>query len=161
MRTQVEEDAFMAWTYALNCLLYENDPGPAEVNTRTADEPRVVPRSQAWQHAYALLVLVHCEADYARLTAAARQCRAEIADSQAGLWEERIGELSRAADLCDQAAKMVEDAGAVSDDKARRRLLAGCDHETTMIVLGSAIPAVAESSAEELCRVLEEIDEAS
>ena len=43
MRTQVEEDAFQAWIYASNCLLYENDPGPAELNTGTADEPRMVP----------------------------------------------------------------------------------------------------------------------
>jgi hypothetical protein len=97
MRTQVEEDAFKAWTYALNCPLSENDPGPAELNTGTADEPRMVPRSQAWQHLYALLVLIHCEADHARLMAAARQCRAEVADPRARLWEERIAELSRAA----------------------------------------------------------------
>lgn len=159
MRTQVEEDAFMAWTYALNCLLYENDPGPAELNTGTGNEPRMVPRSQVWQHTYALLVLVHCEADHARLTAATRQCRAEITGLQGQLWEERIAELSRAADLCEQAAKMVEDAGAVSDDKAQRRLLAGCDHQTMMIILGSAILAVSESSAEELLQALEEIDQ--
>ena len=39
MRTQVDEDAFQAWIYASNCLLYENDPGPAELNTGTAEEP--------------------------------------------------------------------------------------------------------------------------
>ncbi len=116
-------------------------------------------RSQAYQHVYALLVLVYCEADYARLTAAARYCRAESNGLQGQLWEDRIAELSRAADLCEQAAKMVEDAGAVGDDKARRRLLAGCDHETMVITVGSAIPAVAESSADGLCRALEEIDE--
>jgi hypothetical protein len=54
---------------------------------------------------------------------------------------------------------MGEDAGAVSDDKARRRLLAGCDHHALMITVGSAIPAVAEFSREGLCRALEEIDE--
>ncbi|MFY9929221.1 MAG: hypothetical protein WAK82_14550 [Streptosporangiaceae bacterium] len=78
MRIQVEEDAFQAWIYASNCLLYENDPGPAELNTGTADEPRMVPRAQAWQHAYALDVLVQCEADHARLTAASHQCRASM-----------------------------------------------------------------------------------
>jgi hypothetical protein len=83
MRTQVEEDAFQAWIYASNCLLYENDPGPAELNTGTADEPRMVPRAQAWQHAYALHVLVQCEADHARLAAAGRQCRAGMADASA------------------------------------------------------------------------------
>jgi hypothetical protein len=158
MRTQVEEDAFQAWTYALNCLLYENDPGPAELNAGTADEPRMIPRAQAYQHVYALLVLVRCEADHARLTATARQCRAEMNDWQSQLGQERITEWSRAADLCEQAARTVEEAGAASDDKARRRILAGCDYQTMMITLGS-VPAVAESSAEELRRVFDEIDE--
>lgn len=135
------------------------DPGPAELNTGTADEPRMVPRSQAWQHLYTLLVLIRCEADYARLTAAARQIRTDIANSQSELGRERVTELSRAADLCEQAAKMVKDAGAVSDDKTRRRLIAGCEHETNMIMLGSAMPTVAESSVEALSRPLSKIDE--
>ena len=158
-RTQVEEDAFQAWIYASNCLLYENDPGPAELNTGTAEEPRMVPRAQAWQHAYALNVLVQCEADHARLTAAARQCRAGIADTAARLGAQRACEWSRAADLSEQAARMVGDAGAISDDKARRRLLASCQHQTMMIALGSVIPAVAESSADDLRHALREIDE--
>lgn len=119
MRTQVEEDAFLAWTHALNCLLYENDPGPRELNTGTADEPGMIPCTQAYQHAYALLVLVECEADHARLTGAARQCRAEITGLEGRLWEARIAELARAADLCEQAAKTVEDARGVSDGRAR------------------------------------------
>ena len=159
MRTSVEEDAFQAWIYASNCLLYENDPGPSELNMGTADEPRMVPRAQAWQHAYALHVLVQCEADHARLTAAARQCRASMADAAARLGAERTCEWSRAADLCDQAAQMAEDAGAADNDKARRRLLTGCQHQTMMIALGSVIPAVAESSAADLQQALREIDE--
>lgn len=159
MKTQVEEDAFQAWIYASNCLLYENDPGPAELNTGTADEPRMVPRAQAWQHAYALHVLVQCEADHARLTAAGRQCRASMADAVAWLGAQRASEWSRAANLCDQAARMAADAGAIGDDKARRRLLAGCQHQTMIIALGSVIPAVAESSAEDLQQALREIDE--
>ena len=133
MRTQVEEDAFQAWIYASNCLLYENDPGPAELNTGTTDEPRMVPRAQAWQHAYALNVIVQCEADHARLTAAASQCRASIADAAARLGAQRACEWSRAADLCDQAARMVEDAGAIGDDKARRRLLAGSNWQANRL----------------------------
>jgi hypothetical protein len=47
---------------------------------------------------------------------------------------------------------MAEDGGATADDKARRRLLAGCQHQTMIIALGSVIPGVAESSAEDLQR---------
>jgi len=58
---------------------------------------------------------------------------------------------------------MVEDAWADGDDdgddKAQRRLLAGCQHQTMMIALGSVITAVAESSAEDLQRTLQETDE--
>ncbi|MFY9929222.1 MAG: hypothetical protein WAK82_14555 [Streptosporangiaceae bacterium] len=54
---------------------------------------------------------------------------------------------------------MVKDAGAIGDDKARWRLLAGCQHQTMMIALGSVIPGVAESSTEDLQHTLREIDE--
>jgi hypothetical protein len=119
----------------------------------------MVPRAEAWQHAYALHVLVQCEANHARLKAAGRECRAGLADAAAKLGAQRAQEWSRAADLCEQAARMVEEAEAIGDDKARRRLLAGCQHQTMMIALGSVIPAVAESSAEDLRRALREIDE--
>ena len=119
----------------------------------------MVPRAQAHQRAYSMLVLVQCDVDHARLTSAARECRAKINGLKGRLWEGRIAELSRAADLCEQAAKMVEDAGGVSDDRARRRLLAGCEYRTMVMTLGSAVPAVAQSSAETMCRALEAIDE--
>jgi hypothetical protein len=51
---------------ASNCLLYEGDPSPAELNVGSADGPRMVPRSEAWQHGYALNVLVDCDVDHAR-----------------------------------------------------------------------------------------------
>ena len=43
-----------------------------------------------------------------------------------------------AADLCEQTAKIAEAAGAVSNDKVQRRLLAHRDHQTLMITLESA-----------------------
>jgi hypothetical protein len=78
MPTQAEEDVFQAWLNARNCLLYGGDSGPGLLNVGSADEPRMVPRSEAWQHAYALHVLGACDADHARLTAAARQCREDM-----------------------------------------------------------------------------------
>jgi hypothetical protein len=159
MPTQAENDVLQARLNARNCLLYENDPGPAELNVGTASEPRMLPRSEAWQHAYALYLLVDLDADHARLTAAASKCREEAAKPQQRrnlAWIAR--ELSRAVDLCEQAARMVEDAGATEDDTARRRLLAGCRHETEMLSLGNALPSVAESAAEDYQRAQREID---
>jgi len=156
MRTQVEEDAFQAWIYASNCLLYEADTGPALLNVGTADEPRLIPRDQAWQHAYALHVLVACDGDHARLQAAARQSREDIS-RKAGLGAQRVRQLSRAADLCDQAARMIEQAGGRDDIKARRRLVAAAQHQTMMTALG-AIPQVAQDSAEDLIATLRAID---
>ncbi|WP_197038648.1 hypothetical protein [Herbidospora cretacea] len=154
-RTPVEQDAFQAWIYARNCLLYENDPGPAELNVGTAQEPHYVPRSLAWQQGYAMNVLVDFDGDHARLLAAAGECQAE-ADRRAES-PYQAQEWSRAADLCTLAAAMVEGAGGHHDDKARQRMVASCRHETTMMALGS-IAAVAESSAQELVEQLAAID---
>jgi hypothetical protein len=159
MWTQAEHDVIRAKLNGHNCLSRENDPGPAELNVGTVSEPRMVPRAEAWQHAYALDVLVELDADHARLTATASNCRQEAARKHPRKirnWMRQ--DLSRAADLCEQAARMVEDAGAVGDDKARRRLLAGCQHESIMNSLGNAIPSIAESSAEDYQRTLREID---
>ncbi|MFC5833152.1 hypothetical protein [Nonomuraea insulae] len=144
-RTQVEQDAFQAWIYASNCLLYENDPGPAELNVGSAGEPRMIPRAEAWQHGYALNVVVDCAGDHARLLAAAQHCRDDMR-RKAHFGAKRVGELARAADLCEQAARMVEQAGAVGDEKARRRLVASCEHETMVMALG-VVPEVVEDSA--------------
>lgn len=52
---------------------------------------------------------------------------------------------------------MVEGAGGLDDDKARRRVVASCRHETMVIALG-VIPAVAEDSAQDLIAELAVID---
>ena len=145
-----------AWVYARNCLLYENDPGPWELNVGTHDKPVMIPREQAWQDAYAMNVLVHCDGQYARLKAAAGKCRASISARP-----HLARELARAADLCELAARMVEDAGAYGSDKARRRLVAVCQHETMMVALGNAIPGVAADSSDDLRRTLRDIDRGS
>ena len=158
MRTQAEDDVWKARLLARNCLLLEKRRGRAELNVGTASEPRMVPRTEAWQRVYALETLIDLGADHARLAATARKCRQEAA-ATAGQPPEWVSpELSRAAGLCEQAAQMIEDAGAVSDDKARRRLLAGCERETTMITFGNVIPDFAEAAAEDYQRVIQEID---
>jgi hypothetical protein len=157
-RTQADRDAANAWLNARNCLLQEDAPGHAELNVGTEREPRMLPRSEAWQHNYAMWVLMDLDGDHARLKATAARCREDAARKRPRKMRWRSRDLARAADLCEQAARMVEDAGAVHDDKARRRLLAGCKRETTMIAIG-VLPTVAESTAEDYQRALREIDE--
>jgi len=103
-------------------------------------------------------VLVKCNGDHARLTAAAGQCREDLARKAPPPGSPHAQALSRGADLCDQAARMIEDAGAVDNNKARRRLVASCEHEGIVIALG-IVPGVAENSAAELIETLREIDE--
>ncbi|QYC40388.1 hypothetical protein Nocox_13860 [Nonomuraea coxensis DSM 45129] len=52
---------------------------------------------------------------------------------------------------------MVEQASAIGDDKARRRLAASCEHETTVMALG-VVPEGVEDSARELVDKLAVID---
>jgi hypothetical protein len=157
-RTQADRDAANALLNARNCITHEETPGHAELNVGTDSEPRMLPRSEAWQHSYAMWVLIDLDGDHARLVTTSARCREEAARKRPRKRRWRSRELALAADLCEQAARMVEEAGAVGDDKARRRLLAGCKRETTMIAIG-VLPTVAESAADDYQRALREIDE--
>ena len=42
-----EEDLTVAWSYAANCSLYEEDPGPPELNIGSSLEPHWVSRVEA------------------------------------------------------------------------------------------------------------------
>ena len=53
---------------------------------------------------------------------------------------------------------MIEGAGAADDEKARRRLVAACQHESTVIAIG-VLPGVAANSAAALAETLRKIDE--
>jgi hypothetical protein len=151
------EDAVQAFGCGANCLLREAE-APDVLNVGSDEEPRMVPGDQAWQHAYAMHVLVGCDGDRDRLIAAAQRLREDAGKAAAGSRRQRA--MSRGAELCDQAIAMVEDAGAVDDDKARRRLVASCEHQGTVIAIG-VIPGVAEGSAADLVEKLREIDEES
>jgi hypothetical protein len=157
MPEQAKDDAIQAFMCARNCLLYEAREGGVLLNVGSADEPRMVPGDQAWRHAYAMHVLIACDGDHDRLTAAARQVRNDLS-SKATPGTPHAHTMSRAADLCDQAVGMVVDAGAADDDKARRRLVASCTHETMVIALG-VLPGIAQQSTEKLVDTLREIDE--
>jgi hypothetical protein len=65
----------------------------------------------------------------------------------------------RAIDLCELAAGIVADAGAVSDDNARQRLLAGNNHTLNVTAFRSAAPEFVQDSAAELAERFRELDQ--
>jgi len=138
-------DAVNAVGCARNCLLYENDSGPDELQVGYLSMPLLIPRSEAWQLTYAMGLLKDCRGDTGRLAAARVGCtslcvRCPYRDGRWG----RV-ELSRAIDLCDQALRMIEGARAADGDRGAQLLQALCDHETMMTALG-LIADVAESA---------------
>ncbi|MFJ9371578.1 hypothetical protein ACIRRA_45340 [Nocardia sp. NPDC101769] len=68
--TDKEPHLTILYSCTANCLLYEEDPGPAELNIGSELEPRMVPRSHAWRDYYAHHLITQISADIARL----RQC---------------------------------------------------------------------------------------
>jgi hypothetical protein len=149
--SQAEQDAAHAWLGASNCLPHEGAGGPELLDVGTSLRPLKIPRSEAWQQSYSMLLLVNCEADHARLLAARERLAARVRD--AASTEEPHQAWSRAVDLCDQALRMIEGAGAVNDERIRRILLAVCQYETSKTSLGF-IPGVVQSSARTLTEEL-------
>src|SRR5215211_463284 len=64
----IDDDA-LAWRLARNCLLYEEDLGPEQVNIGNTIEPKMVPRHEALRGLYTRLLIEYLDADVARLTA--------------------------------------------------------------------------------------------
>jgi hypothetical protein len=135
--SQAEEDASHAWSAARNCLPNEGADGPALLNVGTPLRPLKIPRSEAWQESYFMILMEECEADHARLLATREVCAARASEAYRG--EEPYQAWSRAVDLCDEALRVIEGAGAVSDEKIRRILIAMCQYETSKTALGFMI----------------------
>ena len=152
--SQAEEDASYAWLGASNCLPHEGAGGPELLNVGTPLRPLKIPRSEAWQQSYSMHLLVNCEADHARLLAARELCAARLLDAYRA--EQPQQAWSRAVDLCDQALRMIEGAGAANDERIRRILLAVCQYETSKTALGF-IPGVVQDSARTLTEELRDI----
>lgn len=148
------EDLTLAWSYAANCSLYEEDPGPAELNIGSSLEPHLVSRVEAFRDLYAHLLLEQLGADPARIAALAHLVhRAGKRNSSAGvLW-------GIAADLCQRARSILDGAGAVDDARARRRLLAGTKHLNRTVVLGSWLPEYQAEVDNDLLQELAAADE--
>ncbi len=141
-RNEGDQDRVMAFSCALNCLLYEQDSGPETVNVGSELEPKTVDRQEAWRDYYARYLLVQLDARPRRLIVAADHCRLRLS---AGEDPEAFG---CAVDLCERAVGIIEEAGAVDDEEARQRLLAGTDHQLTLDTLGP-VPGFVRHSTEE------------
>ncbi len=121
-----ERDAFKALLCAKNCLLVEDRKGPELVNVGTMLKPLNIPRSETWQLRYSMDLLGECDGDHTRILAARNGCVEHQNEASINHQNEMAECWSRAVDLCDQALRMIEGAGAVTDDKARRLLTTIC-----------------------------------
>ena len=186
----MDDDVGFAWSSAANLLLYDADPGERSVQMGRAGESRVVDRRAALTDVYARQVLVHCAADSVRLAALRAECadrhrlgrllregrravRHRRQHSSPGVSGWPWGALSprtlaeqrelwvTAEQIVALAQRMVDDAGAGEDRRARERLLASTSHTLTFDILGAMLPVeVEQESAAELSARLEEIDRA-
>jgi hypothetical protein len=130
MTTQLDDDINMARLNAGNCLILEERDGVRDRGDfafNSSGEIDSWPVAETWQCNYTLWTLAELGADRERLTAAARKCRQDAATAVARREPDWVApELSRAADLCELAVRMLEKAGAICDAEAIRSLLASC-----------------------------------
>jgi hypothetical protein len=153
-------DSAQAWSLAANCLLFEEDPGPDQVNVGSDTEPQMQPRTEAWRDYYARYLLKELDGDLGRLAAIDDEYRGELRrrPSQREV-REGLPELWHCVvDLVERAVTIVRTVGADTDDKARRRLVAGVDHWLTVNTLGGIAPEVQEISNATLIEELHRID---
>lgn len=134
-RSASEKDLTLAWLHAANCALYEQDPGPAHLNVGSHYKPSWISRQDAFRDLYAHLLMEVLGADTARITAVESRIDrvGKMTPSAAEVWE-------IAADLCQRAHTLVDNAGATEDDCARRRLIAGTRHFNRSAVLQRWLP---------------------
>lgn len=163
----LKTDMVNTWSCAINMHLFDNDPGPREVNVGTLDEPRIVDRHKHLLSVYARQLLQDVDADPARLDAVIEESRRkarhvrtlrggwEIMQARRSSrlasnpwqaltpWERRAMSMTHknGAEIAEAARQLVIEAGADTDDKARRSLLASIRHTLTEDVLGIAVSA--------------------
>ena len=69
------------------------------------------------------------------------------------------GDWNIAGELCRRAAAIIDEAGAATDARARRRLLAATTHLTRSVVLGQWVPAYQEELDNELLQALKDTEQ--
>ncbi|WP_157227438.1 hypothetical protein [Nocardia asiatica] len=164
--TDKEPHLTILYSCTANCLLYEEDPGPAELNIGSELEPHMVPRSHAWRDYYAHHLITQISADIARL----RQCsewahqqhdRDDLPDDLTSAERDEAKQFWQCAiEIADMAIEIIEGAGAATDEKARQRLLASSEHLQMGIAFG-ALPDVVAQSAADLVDKLDRIDQSN
>jgi hypothetical protein len=143
------KDAGAALLLARNCLLYEKDSGPAELNVGTPKVAFRIPRSEAWQLSYAMHLVNDLDGDAARIAAARAECtsrcvRTDLREGAAGrrAW-------SRAAGLCDEALRMIEGITVAKSPMGPPLLKAVSEHDTMVVALG-IVAGIAEDADRDL-----------
>ncbi|CPW67327.1 hypothetical protein [Mycobacteroides abscessus] len=155
IRRTSKKDLTLAWVYAANASIHEETPGPAELNIGSAIEPHMVSRSEAFRDLYAHLLLEDLRADPSRIDALRSKVlrsrkRSSSAEADA-IW-------GIAAELCERARLIIDEAGAADDMQARARLLAGTKHLNRSGVLGQFVPELQRELDAELAQELNAIE---
>lgn len=156
----LDGDHLHAWSSALNLLLYDNDPGPRDVHIGGPGEARVIDRREYLMNVYAQGLLLHVGADLTRLTALADEARRRSRDRTR--WKrpkQHVGAEAVAAELAETAAHVIREAGADTDEKSRRRLLAAADYQHTEETFAAFLGASAAQNPDDLAEELDRIDE--
>lgn len=150
-----DKDMAQAWVSAINCSLYEEDPGPAQLNIGSRTEPLMVSRREAFRDFYAHVLLEDLGADRRRIAALADRI-GRVKTRRRPMAKEVWG---IATDLCQRACSIIDEAGAANDERARRRVLAGATHLIGTVALGQWVPGCQEGLDNELLQELAATEE--
>ncbi|WP_063043723.1 hypothetical protein [Nocardia pseudovaccinii] len=144
-----------------NCLLYEADPGPSELNIGSQLEPRMVSRAQAWRDFYAQHLTLVVGANSQLLQHCLDFARQEYDRPRHNLAPDTVREALEfwacAIEIAQMAIDLVTGSGAADNDNDRQRLLASVEHQQTSTAF-RVLPDIVERSATDLAEKLDQID---
>lgn len=158
-QAQLDRDVAHAWSSARNLQLRDAMPGPREVHLGGDPERRTIDRREALVGSYARLVLVHCRADPDRLSAIEPACRAQSLCSRTDRRGARQADTYEVgAEIAAEALRIVCEAGAVTDQRARAKLLAGAEYQCNREFFGDLDDNQLAGSPADFIAELERID---
>lgn len=147
-----------AFSCGANLLLYEGDPGPQTTTVGGPGEQRTITRRELLVSIYARMLLLELQADLDRLAAVAAEARRRMYTAADDDATELAAAEAVAVELAETAIQIIRDVGADTDPRARERLLAATDYQTSRDVFGTFLgkPGLAgppDSMLEELARI--------